>query len=143
MIQRSVRCPVAATLDLVGDRWTLLVVRDLLRGRRRFSELRSSVEGIPPAILSGRLKALEEAGVVVRKPYSDHPPRSEYVLTRKGHRLGVVVGALATWGEEFAESDLSLVDNECGHGVSVVYHCPRCERPAPGSRVRMVGAPQR
>ena len=55
----------------------------------------------------------------------------------------VWISALATWGEEFAESDLSLVDNECGHGVSVVYHCPRCERPAPGSRVRMVGAPQR
>jgi DNA-binding HxlR family transcriptional regulator len=140
MIQRSVRCPVAATLDLVGDRWTLLVVRDLLRGRLRFSELRASIEGIPPAILSHRLKALEAAGVVVRRAYSEHPPRSEYVLTAKGHRLGVVVGALANWGEQFAESDLALVDNQCGHGVNVIYHCPTCERTAPRSRVRIVGA---
>ncbi|MEO8538721.1 MAG: helix-turn-helix domain-containing protein, partial [bacterium] len=65
-MQRSVRCPVANTLDLVGDRWTLLVVRDLLRGKSRFSELRESVEGIPPAILSSRLKLLETNGVVVR-----------------------------------------------------------------------------
>lgn len=143
MIQRSVRCPVAATLDLVGDRWTLLVVRDLLRGRLRFSELRTSVEGIPSAILSDRLKALQAAGVVTRRPYSAHPPRSEYVLTPKGHRLGVVVGALANWGEQFAESDLSLVDNQCGHGVSVIYHCPTCERTAPRSRVRIVGSHER
>ena len=140
MIQRSVRCPVAATLDLVGDRWTLLVVRDLLRGRIRFSELRASVEGIPPAILSGRLKALEAAGIVTRRLYREHPPRSEYVLTPKGHRLGVVVGALANWGEQFAESDLALVDNECGHGVNVIYHCPTCERTSPRSHVRIVGS---
>lgn len=140
MTQRSVRCPVAATLDLVGDRWSLLIVRDLLRGRLRFSELRSSVEGIPPAVLSNRLKALEGAGVVSRREYNAHPPRSEYVLTAKGHRLGVVVGALANWGEQFAESDLSLVHDECGHGVNVVYHCPTCERTAPRSHVRIVGA---
>ncbi|MCO5200715.1 MAG: helix-turn-helix transcriptional regulator [Chloroflexi bacterium] len=127
----------------MGDRWTLLVVRDLLRGRLRFSELRASVEGIPPAILSGRLKALEAAGVVVRRAYNERPPRSEYVLTAKGHRLGVVVGALANWGEQFAESDLALVDNQCGHGVNVIYHCPTCERTSPRSRVRIVGADAR
>src|SRR5262245_705123 len=100
---RTVRCPVATTLDLVGDRWTLLVVRDLLRGKRRFSELQISVEGIPSSVLSERLKSLEREGVVVRRSYSDHPPRAEYVLTGKGHALGVVVGALANWGEHHAE----------------------------------------
>ncbi len=133
------RCPVAATLELVGDRWTLLVVRDLLRGRRRFNELRESVEGIPPAILSSRLRALEGAGVVERRLYQDHPPRYEYRLTPKGHALGVVVGALADWGQRYAEADLTLVDRECGHGINVVYHCPTCERQAPPRRVRMVG----
>lgn len=137
---RTVKCPVANTLDLVGDRWTLLVVRDLLKGRSRFSELRHTVEGIPPAVLTDRLRNLEGAGVVVRRQYSDHPPRYEYHLTTKGHGLGVVVGALATWGERFAESDLTLVDQECGHGLNVVYHCPTCERRAPGRRVRMVGS---
>ena len=136
---RSVKCPVASTLDLVGDKWTLLVVRDLLRGKSRFTDLRSSVEGIPPAVLSNRLRELEAAGVVARRLYQEHPARYAYQLTPKGHALGVVVGALATFGEQFAESDLSLVDDECGHGIRVVYHCPTCARRAPRSRVRMVG----
>ena len=140
MHDRKVRCPVASTLDLVGDRWTLQIVRDLLRGRTRFSELREAVEGIPSSVLSDRLKALEAGGVVVRRFYMDHPPRAEYVLTPKGHGLGVVVGALASWGEQYSEHDLALVDNECGHGVKVVYHCDECDRRAPRSRVRMVKA---
>lgn len=137
---RKIRCPVASSLDLVGDRWTLLVVRDLLRGQARFSELQQSVEGIPSSVLSDRLKSLEGAGVVRRRFYSDHPPRAEYLLTAKGHGLGVIVGALASWGERYGEHDLSLVDNECGHGLEVQYHCPTCQRAAPGSRVRIVGA---
>ncbi|MGH2633739.1 MAG: winged helix-turn-helix transcriptional regulator [Tepidiformaceae bacterium] len=135
---RKVRCPVATSLDLVGDRWTLQVVRDLLRGHARFSQLQQSVEGIPASVLSDRLKSLESAGVVSRRFYSDHPPRAEYVLTPKGHALGVVVGALASWGERYGEHDLSLVDNECGHGLEVQYHCPTCQRSAPRSRARMV-----
>jgi DNA-binding HxlR family transcriptional regulator len=137
---RKIRCPVAASLDLVGDRWTLLIVRDLLRGHHRFAELRDTVEGIPPAVLSARLKLLEQEGVVARRQYSDHPPRAEYVLTPKGHGLGVVVGALAAWGERLAEHDLSIVDEACGHGVSLIYHCPTCARPAPRRRIRIVGA---
>lgn len=134
---RTVRCPVATSLDIVGDRWTLLIVRDLLRGRTRFGDFRQSVEGIPPSVLSARLKLLEEQGIVRRRFYSDHPPRAEYVLTAKGHGLGVVVGALASWGEKYAESDLSLVDGECGHGLDLVYHCPTCQRESPRRRVRL------
>lgn len=137
---RTVRCPVANALDVVGDRWTLLIIRDLLRGRKRFSDLRDTVERIPASVLSDRLKLLEREGVVTRRFYSDHPPRAEYVLTAKGHDLGVVVGALSSWGEKYAEHDLSLVDNECGHGVRVVYHCPTCARPSPRSRVRIVAS---
>lgn len=137
-MERRVKCPVAKTLDIVGDRWTLQIVRDLLRGRKRFSDLRETVEGIPSSVLSARLRLLEREGVVVRRTYNDHPPRAEYVLTPKGHGLGVVVGALSSWGERYGEHDLSIVDHECGHGVSVVYHCPTCERLAPRSRVRIV-----
>jgi DNA-binding HxlR family transcriptional regulator len=135
----SVRCPVAATLRITGDRWTLLIVRDLLRGRRRFNELRESVEGIPPAVLASRLRTLEAAGVIERRLYQAHPPRYAHWLTAKGHALGVVVGALADWGQRYAEADLALVDGECGHGVSVVYHCRTCERPSPRRRIRIVG----
>ncbi len=138
---RKVRCPVANALDVVGDRWTLLVVRDLLRGRKRFSELHDAVEGIPGSVLSERLKLLEREGIVVRRMYSDHPPRAEYVLTAKGHGLGVVVGALSSWGEKYGEHDLALVDNECGHGLSVVYQCPTCATLSPRSRARIVASP--
>lgn len=139
-MSRTIRCPVASSLDVVGDRWTLLVVRDLLRGQRRFSDLQRTVEGIPSSVLSERLKLLEREGIVERRFYSDHPPRAEYLLTAKGHALGVVVGALATWGEQYAEHDLSLVDKDCGHGVSVIYHCPTCDRSAPRKNVRIVRA---
>lgn len=140
MTRRTVRCPVAATLDVVGDRWSLLIVRDLLRGRNRYSQLRRSVEGITSSMLSDRLKTLEDQGMVERQFYSDRPPRAEYVLTAKGHALGVVVGALSAWGEQYTDHDLVLVDNECGHGVSVVYHCATCGREAPRSRIRIVEA---
>jgi DNA-binding HxlR family transcriptional regulator len=140
MAERNVRCPIATTLDLVGDRWTLLVVRDLLRGQRRFSDLRGSVEGIPGSILSDRLRLLEREGIVTRRYYSNHPPRAEYILTAKGHDLGPVVGALAQWGERHAEHDLSLVDHDCGHGLSVVYHCPTCNRQAPRNRARIIAS---
>ena len=139
-MSRTGKCPGASTLDLVGDRWTLLVVRDLLKGRSKFSELRESVEGIPSAILTGRLQKLEEAGIVQRRQYQDRPARFTYQLTAKGHSLGVVVGALAAWGEQFAESDLTLVDGECGHGIRVVYHCPTCARRAPRNRARFIHA---
>lgn len=137
---RTIRCPIASTLDIVGDRWTLLIVRDLLRGRSRFADLQQSVEGIPASVLSNRLKLLERERIVQRRLYSDHPPRAAYLLTAKGHGLGVVVGALAAWGEAHAEHDLALVDQECGHGVGVVYHCPTCGRGSPRHRVRIVPA---
>lgn len=140
MIARRVRCPVATTLDLVGDRWTLLIVRDLLRGESRFSRLRRSVEGITSSVLSDRLKLLEREDLVERRLYSDYPPRAEYLLTAKGHSLGVVVGALANWGEDHTDHDLTLVDGRCGHGVNVVYRCPTCDRAAPRSQIRIVPA---
>lgn len=135
---RRLRCPVAATLGIVGDRWTLQIVRDLLRGKTRFGQLSESVEGIPPAVLTKRLRLLEAHGIVVRHRYSDHTQRFEYVLTQKGHGLGVIVGALSSWGERYLEHDVGLVDEECGHGLTVVYHCPICAREAPRRRVRMV-----
>lgn len=135
---RHVLCPVAATLDVVGDRWTLLIIRDLLRGYSRFSQLQQSVEGITTSMLSDRLKRLEGEGVVERAFYSDHPPRAEYLLTSKGHALGVVVGALSAWGEEFTDHDLTLISRDCGHHVMPVYHCPTCDLPVHKSRVRIV-----
>jgi DNA-binding HxlR family transcriptional regulator len=91
-------CPVAGALDLVGDKWTLLVVRDLLRGKRRYGDLAASAEHIPTNILADRLRRLEQAGLVERKPYSERPPRYEYRLTRTGKELAPAVRSLAEWG---------------------------------------------
>src|SRR5947209_3788742 len=91
-------CPVACTLDLLGDRWTLLVVRDLLRGKARYGDFLASSEGIPTNILAERLKRLQEAGVLEAVLYSAHPPRYEYRLTPKGAALGPVVKSMVDWG---------------------------------------------
>jgi DNA-binding HxlR family transcriptional regulator len=95
---RRSTCPVACTLDLVGDRWSLLVIRDLLGGSKRYSELLASPEHIPTNILAARLKRLERAGLLERVPYSARPPRFTYRLTTQGRGLGRAIDALATWG---------------------------------------------
>jgi DNA-binding HxlR family transcriptional regulator len=91
-------CPVACALDVVGDRWTLLVIRDLFAGKRRFGDFLLSPEHIPTNILAERLKRLERAGLVDSAPYSQRPPRVEYHLTSTGRDLAPIVDAMATWG---------------------------------------------
>ena len=93
-------CPIAQALDIVGDRWTLLIVRDLFLGQRRYSELLQSSPGIPPKLLSDRLKRLEGHGLIERAIYSEHPLRAEYRLTERGLTLAPVLGAILTWGLE-------------------------------------------
>jgi DNA-binding HxlR family transcriptional regulator len=96
------KCPVVAALSVIGERWTLLVIRDLLRqGPRKFQDFEASLEGISPNTLSARLKRLEETGVVERRFYEQHPPRAEYVLTDKGRALGPIVLAMKKWGETY------------------------------------------
>jgi len=92
-------CPVARTLDAVGERWTALLLRDLLRhGPRRFQDFQASLPGVAPNTLSARLKAMEDDGLVQRVLYSERPMRLEYVLTDKGKSLGPVIKALRDWG---------------------------------------------
>ena len=98
--QRRSTCPVACTLDIVGDRWPLLLVRDLLRGKARYSQFLESAEHIPTNILADRLKRLEREGLITSTAYSEHPRRLEYRLTDDGRSLGRAVGALAAWGLE-------------------------------------------
>ncbi|HYR71505.1 MAG TPA: helix-turn-helix domain-containing protein [Candidatus Acidoferrum sp.] len=128
-------CPVAKTLEVIGDRWTLLVVRDLLRGTQRFQDLLGSLPGIAPNILSARLKLMEEHGLIRRTLYSDHPPRAEYALTDRGRELGMVVGALAAWGGRHVHRETQLVHAGCGHPVSVGYYCPDCKEGVRGADV--------
>src|SRR5262249_13225479 len=93
-------CPVACTLDLVGDKWSLLIVRDLLRGNVTFGELQNSPEGIPTNILADRLRRFEEAGLIAKSAYQEHPVRHAYGLTEKGKALSDVLLALVKWGKK-------------------------------------------
>jgi DNA-binding HxlR family transcriptional regulator len=94
-------CPVARTLDIVGDRWAVLILRDLvLQGPRKFQDLQQSLARISPNTLSARLKTLEQHGIVARRLYADHPPRAEYVLTEKGNELRPMLRTLRAWGEK-------------------------------------------
>jgi DNA-binding HxlR family transcriptional regulator len=99
----DLRCPVARALDIIGERWSLLILRDLmLHGPRRFHDFQRSFDGISPNTLSARLKTLEDAGVVERRFYEQHPPRAEYVLTDKGEALRPTLRTLREWGERYA-----------------------------------------
>ena len=106
--QSQSACPVARTLDVVGDRWTILVLRDLSWGRRRFSALLESLEGISTNLLSDRLKRLEEHGMVERTFYSDHPPRAEYKLSAKGKAFVPVLVALREYGDAWEPAEGAL-----------------------------------
>jgi DNA-binding HxlR family transcriptional regulator len=101
-------CAVACTLDLVGDKWSLLVVRDLLRGSVTYGELQNSPEGIPTNILADRLRRLEQAGLIAKSVYHEHPVRYVYGLTEKGRALSDVLGALVRWGKKHIPGTLVL-----------------------------------
>jgi DNA-binding HxlR family transcriptional regulator len=95
-------CPIARALGVIGEKWSLLVLRDLLRkGPLRFQELEAGLEGVAPNTLSARLKTLESKGVIATRLYEQHPPRFEYFLTDKGKALGPVLETLCRWGERY------------------------------------------
>jgi DNA-binding HxlR family transcriptional regulator len=120
-------CPVAKSLDLVGERWTLLIVRDLLRAPARFQDLRAQLAGIPPKLLADRLRRMERQGLVTRELYSKRPPRASYSLSERGRGLGLVVGALAVWGRPFVTPRSGPRHATCGHPIELLPYCPRCE----------------
>ena len=95
-------CPLYRAETVIGEKWTALILRELFRqGTRRFQDFIAAPTGIPPNTLSARLKRLVDQGVVERRLYSDHPPRYEYVLTKKGRALGPILEAMKTWGERY------------------------------------------
>ncbi len=113
-------CPVARSLDVIGDRWTVLVLRDLILGRGKFKDLLASLQGISPNLLAQRLKLLEEQGIVERVFYSDHPPRAEYCLTEKGKELIPILRAMAEWGYKYELDDEKRARPRVLHGMTVL-----------------------
>ena len=101
------RCPVCRTAEVISGKWTLLVIRDLATGSKRFCELERSLEGISPRTLSLRLRALEEQGVVERHTYPEVPPRVEYALTDKGRALVPLIEDMRSYGRRSLQAESS------------------------------------
>ena len=94
-------CPVETTLMLIGDKWKVLIIRDLLTGTKRFGELKKSLTGISQKVLTQHLRTMEESGLVNREVFAEVPPRVEYSLTDVGHSLKTILDVLWQWGEEY------------------------------------------
>ena len=104
-IHETTSCSVAACAEIVGAKWTAILVHDLSEGARRFSELEHSCSGISPRTLSERLRALEQEGIVVRRSYPESPPRVEYELTGKGEALLPIIDAMREFGRDWLVDD--------------------------------------
>jgi DNA-binding HxlR family transcriptional regulator len=135
-------CSVARTLDIVGEWWTLLVVRNLMFGQRRFEEIQGDL-GIARNILSDRLNTLVEAGVVDRVKYMDHPERYEYTLSEKGRDLFQVIAVLMAWGDKWASpgGPPMVFRHSCGHLGEARVVCSECGEPMEYGNVRAKAGP--
>jgi DNA-binding HxlR family transcriptional regulator len=121
-------CSIAATLSIVGDRWTLLILREACRGVRRFADFQGRL-GLARTVLSDRLARLSEEGILERRRYEERPERFEYVLTRKGRDLWPVLNALMNWGDRYVmdgRPPLVLRHRDCGGDISDRRTCRRC-----------------
>lgn len=135
-------CSIARALEVVGERWTLLVVRDALYGVRRYNDFLVHL-GIPRAVLSARLKALTEEGILEKRRYQESPPRDEYVVTERGIALWPALRALSRWGREnFRTAQLRYFRHaECGTELGSYGECPACGTVVPVPDVVMVPGP--
>src|SRR5688500_13166438 len=124
----ATQTPLAAALERVGDRWSLLLIEALLEGPRRFGELSEAVAGIAPNILTERLRRLEGERVVRAVPYSERPPRFTYALTDEGPELAGVLRLLADWGSRGSAHAEPMRHGLCGTPLEARLWCPTCAR---------------
>lgn len=104
VIRELPACPVETTLTLIGDKWKVLILRDLMNGTKRFGELKKSIGSVTQKVLTAQLRDMEEKGLVNRKVYAEVPPKVEYSLTELGKSLQPILAAMQTWGEKYKAS---------------------------------------
>lgn len=141
----GMRCSVAGALELVGDRWTLLLLRDFGLGLTRFDEFQEST-GISNTTLTARLRELEAHGIVERVAYQDRPPRHEYQLTEKGRDLWIVLTALREWGDKwdasgFGAPTIEMVDRKTERQLRLALVDPETGRAVPRERLQLRPGP--
>jgi DNA-binding HxlR family transcriptional regulator len=121
-------CSIALALQVIGERWALLAIREINFGNHRFDQIARNT-GAPRDVLTARLRALEEAGVIHRRQYQQHPPRFEYHLTQAGTKLRPVLDSIRRWGDRWlAKEPPVLVEHACGHPLDIVSHCAHCDK---------------
>jgi DNA-binding HxlR family transcriptional regulator len=126
------RCSIARSLDIIGESWSLLIVRDILQGLRRFDEIQKSLE-ISTNVLASRLKRLTDEGLLEQRCYQEHPPRYEYLPTEMARALGPILVNLVQWGNKYlsgsSEPPQAVVHNACGHVTFPRMTCSHCGEP--------------
>jgi DNA-binding HxlR family transcriptional regulator len=123
-------CSIAGTLEVIGDRWTMLILRDAFRGVRRFDEFQRDL-GIARNLLTDRLAKLVEHDVMEKQLYQEHPPRYEYRLTQRGVDLSPALVALMRWGDRWladGEPPVSLIHDRCGNPLDQAFVCWTCDQ---------------
>jgi DNA-binding HxlR family transcriptional regulator len=134
-------CSVAHALDVVGEDWTLLILRESLMGSRRFYDFQKNL-GIATNVLTSRLKRLTKAGLLEERAYQEHPPRYEYVPTEKTRDLGPILVGLIVWGNKHFPGKkgppLAVVHETCGHATTPRLLCSHCNEPIAKGTVRIV-----
>jgi len=132
---------VAAALDVIGEKWSLLVVRELILGANKFNDIAANT-GAPRDILTARLRRLEELGVIEREEYSSRPPRYSYVLTKSGRDLRPIVTALKHWGDTHVMGKVMppVLEHSCGAAFQPALHCAACGERATGASLTRVDA---
>jgi DNA-binding HxlR family transcriptional regulator len=135
---------VARTLEIVGEKWALLAVREVFLGNRRFDEMARRI-GAPRDTLAARLRSLVSAGILERRQYSDHPARFEYRLTEAGHDLYPVILTLMRWGDQHLAGDDGppmVLEHACGHRLVATVVCEACGEPVDARAARPVAMTQ-
>lgn len=135
-------CSVARTLEVVGEKWALLAIREVFLGVRRFEEMLVNI-GAPRDTLAARLRTLVEHGILERRQYSDHPPRDEYVLTAAGRDLYPVILGLMKWGDRHRPVEGGppmVLDHACGHRLEAQLDCAHCGEEIQARQVTRVTA---
>ena len=131
-------CSIAGTLEIIGDRWTILILRDAFRGVRRFDEIQHDL-GIARNVLTDRLNKLVDAGVLEKRMYQDRPARYEYRLTAKGVDLSPALVALMRWGDKHLAGDhapIVLVHDDCGTPLDQTFICWHCDTTVQPTEIR-------
>lgn len=128
-IQYNLPCNIAQTLNIIGDRWSLLILYQLFIGHDTYKEIQDSLDGIPTNLLSERLKTMESDELITRNLYQSHPPRYKYSLTEKGYDLQDVFNSIILWGEKYLNTCYKkLVHKDCNNSIEHKYYCTQCNK---------------